>query len=124
MALSFPQSWRTHVLLDPHHQKGTVISRTTVQRVTALEKETDQVKAAVVEFDSEISRCFKEEEDLIYDGAKPNYDLDFQEEFDNIVNDPDILEADKDFAPDVFDDIYLNMELAIPRDSNVPNLRK
>jgi hypothetical protein len=32
--------------------KGTVISRTTVQRVTALEKETDEVKAAVVEFDS------------------------------------------------------------------------
>jgi hypothetical protein len=38
--------------------KGTVISRTTVQRVTALEKETDEVKAAVVEFDREISCRF------------------------------------------------------------------
>jgi hypothetical protein len=44
--------------------KGAVISHTTVQSVTALEKETDEVKAAVVEFDSKISRRFKEEEDL------------------------------------------------------------
>jgi hypothetical protein len=113
--------------------KGTVISRTTVQRVTALEKETDEVKAAVVEFDSEISRRFKEEEYLTYDGAKPNpehwseylqYNPDFQEEFDNIVNDPGISEADKDFTPDVFDDTYLNMELAIPRDSNGPKFAR
>jgi hypothetical protein len=107
--------------------KGTVISRTTVQRVTALEKETDEVNAAVVEFNSEISRRFKEEEDLTYDGAKPNledwseylqYDPDFQEEFDNIVNDPGISEADKDFTPYVFDNTYIDMELAIPRDSD------
>jgi hypothetical protein len=44
--------------------KRTVISRTTVERVTALEKETNEVKAAVVEFNSEISCRFKEEEDL------------------------------------------------------------
>jgi hypothetical protein len=71
--------------------------------------ETDEVKAAVVEFDREISCRFKEEEDLTYDGAKPNpedwseylqYDPNFQEEFNNIVNDPGILEADKDFTPD------------------------
>jgi hypothetical protein len=77
--------------------RGTVISRTTVQRVTNLKKKTDEVKAAVSEFDSEISCCFKEVEDLAYDGAKPNpedwseylqYDPDFQEEFDKIVNDP------------------------------------
>jgi hypothetical protein len=76
----------------------------------------------------------KEEEDLTYDGAKPNpeedcseyllYDPDFQEEFDNIVNDPGISEADKDFTPDVFDDTYLNMELAIPRDSDGPEFAR
>jgi hypothetical protein len=107
--------------------KGTVISRTTVQRVTALEKESDKVKATPIEFDSEISRRFKEEEDLTYDGAKPNpenwseylqYNPDFQEEFNNIVNDPGISEADKDFTPDVFDNTYLNKELAKPRDIN------
>jgi hypothetical protein len=111
--------------------RGTVISRTTVQRVTNLEKETDEVKSAVIEFDSEISCRFKEEEDLTYDGAKPNpedwlehlqYDPDFQEEFDNIVIDLGIPEANKDFTPDVFDDTYLNMELAIPRDSNGPKV--
>jgi hypothetical protein len=42
--------------------QGTVISRTTVQRVTNLEKETDKVKAAVIEFDSKLSRRFKEED--------------------------------------------------------------
>jgi hypothetical protein len=109
--------------------RGTVVSRTTVQRVTNLEKETDEVKAAFIEFNSEISCRFKEEEDLAYDGAKLNpedwseylqYSPDFQQEFDNIVNDPGISEADKDFTPDVFDNTYLNMELAIPRDSDGP----
>jgi hypothetical protein len=113
--------------------RGTVISRTTVQRVTNLEKETDEVKAAVSEFDIEISRRFKEEEDLTNDGTKPNpedwseylqYDRDFQEEFDNIVNNPGISEAYKDFTPDVFDDTYLNMELAIPRDSDGPEFAR
>jgi hypothetical protein len=40
------------------------------------------------------------------------------------VNDPGILEADKDFTPDVFDDTYLNMELAIPRDSDGPKFAR
>jgi phage shock protein A len=39
--------------------QGTVISRTTVQRVTNLEKETDEVKAAVSEFDSKISQLLR-----------------------------------------------------------------
>jgi hypothetical protein len=111
--------------------RGTVISRTTVQKVTNLHKETDKVKANISEFDIKISRPFKEEEDLTYDGAKPNpedwseylqHDLDFQEEFNNIVKDPGILEANKDFTPDVFDNTsYLNMELAIPGTVMVPN---
>jgi hypothetical protein len=40
------------------------------------------------------------------------------------VNDPGILEADKDFTLDVFDDTYLNMELAIPRDSDGPEFAR
>ena len=54
------------------NQKGTMISRTTVQRLASIEKETDKVKASVSEFDIEISCCFKEEEDLTYDVSKPN----------------------------------------------------
>ena len=114
-------------------QNGTVISRTTVQRITNLEKQTDEVKASITEYDVEISRRFKEEEDLNYDGAKPNpqdwaeyleNDPDFQAEFDNIVNDPKVPEADEGFTPDVFDDTYLNMELAVPRDGDGPEFAK
>jgi hypothetical protein len=115
-------------------QTGTVISRTTVQRITNLDKETDEVKQSVNEFDVEVSRRFKEEEkDFTYDGAKPNpedwseyleNDAEFQEEFDNIVNDPNVPEADDSFTPDVFGDTYLNMELAIPRDSDGPEFAK
>jgi hypothetical protein len=114
-------------------QRATVISRTTVQRVTNLEKETEEIKESIKEFDTEISRRFKEEEDLTYDGAKPNpadwseyleNDPDFQEEFDNIVNDENVQEADDDFTPDVFDDTYVNMELAIPRDGDGPEFAK
>ena len=70
------------------NKNGSVTSRMTVQRITNLEKQTDKVKAAINAFDSEISHHFKEEEDLEYDGAKPNpedwsdylqHDPDFQE---------------------------------------------
>ena len=114
-------------------QSGTVISRTTVQRITNLEKETDEIKDSIKEFDAEISRRFKEEEELTYDGSKPNpedwseyleNDPDFQEEFDQIVNDPKVPEADDEFTPDVFDDTYLNMELAVPRDGDGPEFAK
>ena len=54
------------------NQKGTVISRTIVQRLTSIEKNTNKVNASVSEFDTEISCHFKEEEDLTYDGSKPN----------------------------------------------------
>jgi hypothetical protein len=106
-----------------------VISRTIVQNITQLEKETDESKKDIKEFDAEISRRFKEEEDLSYDGAKPNpenrseylaHDPDFQEEFDNKVNDSTVPEADADFTPDEFDDTYLSMKLAIPRDGDGP----
>ena len=42
------------------------------------------------------------------------FDEDFQEEFSNIVSNDDIKEADEDFTPEVFDDTYFNMELALP----------
>jgi hypothetical protein len=53
-------------------QTRAVVSRTTAQRITNLEKETDEIRASINEFDVEISRRFKEEEDLTYDGAKLN----------------------------------------------------
>ena len=67
-------------------QKGTVISRTTVQRLTSLEKDTNKIMASVSEFETYISRHFKEEEYPTYDGSKPNpeewsYYLEYELEF-------------------------------------------
>ena len=111
---------------------GSVVSRTTVQKITNLEQETNEMKARLIEFDSAISKRFKEE-DLGYEGGKPNvedwseylqHDPDFQEEFDNIVNDPNIPEADDTFTPDTYDDTYVNMELALQRDGDGPEFAK
>ena len=35
-----------------------------------------------------------------------------------------MTEADTDFTPDVFDGMYVNMELEIPRDRHGPNFAK
>ena len=44
------------------------------------------------------------------------FDEDFQEEFNKITSDDNIKEADAISTPEAFDDMYLNMELALPRD--------
>ena len=100
---------------------GTVISQTTVQKSTNIEKETEEVKESIKEKDTKISHQFKEERDLTHDGAKTNpedwseylqNDTDFQEELmDNIINDLGVLEASYEFTPDMFDNTYLNMEV-------------
>ena len=99
-------------------QKSTVISITAVQRLTSLEKDTDKDKASISEFDTEKSLCFREKEDLTYDGSNPNpknwseylkYDPDFQEEFYSIIYYSNVPEADANFTLDVFDETYLNM---------------
>ena len=45
-------------------------------------------------------------------------------EFDGIINNSNAPEADAYFTPDVFDDTYLSMELAIPRDRDGPDFSK
>ena len=114
-------------------QTVTVISRTTVQCLTSIYKYTDKFKASVSYFDTEISRRSKEEEDLTFDGSNPNpeywleyleYDPDFWEGFDSIINDSNVLESDADFTPDIFYNTYLNMELEIPRYGDGPGFAK
>ena len=46
----------------------------------------------------------------------PAFDPKFVKEFGRTINDPAIKEADQEFTPDSFDDTYLNMELALPRE--------
>ncbi len=64
-------------------QSGTVISRTAVQRITNLDKETDEVKQSIAEFDIEVNRRFKEEvKSFTCDSANHN-PQDCSECFDN-----------------------------------------
>ena len=88
-------------------QKGSVISRTTVQRVTNLEVQIDDHTSLFAEYDSETRRRLKED-DFQVEGDKPNpedwaefmeFDEDFQEEFNKIVNEYKIKEADSTFTP-------------------------
>ena len=109
-------------------QKGTVISRSTVQRVPNLERNTSRVKDIFDKFDTATAR--KLQSPLKgYNGDKPNpedwadlieNDEDFREEFNSIYNSENIHEAD-DFTPEVMEDTYVNMELALPRDGEGPD---
>jgi hypothetical protein len=101
-------------------RSGIPVSRTTVQRVTELEKSTEANKARIASFDSAIAERFKEER-LAKNGDKPDpaawagiieTDPAFTEEFANTFDNPDVPEADDEFDPDSFD-TYLNMGLAL-----------
>ena len=113
-------------------QRGTVISRSTVQRVTNLELSTAAVKDTFQKFDASISARMTTCGDNGYNGDKPNpehwaelmeNDDDFRDEFNSIYNDDSIPEEDER-TPEVLDDTYLNMEVALPRDSDGPELAK
>ena len=71
-------------------QKGSVVSRSTVQRVTNLEAQENNVKELFVHYDAEIHRRFKQE-DRGFEGSKP---------------DPkdwaDLFEEDSDFAEELY----------------------
>ena len=113
------------------NQRGAVISRSTVQRVTNLELSTSAIKDTFDKFDQVIHQKLKSE-NRGYVGDKPNpddwadlidQDEDFREEFQKIYNDGSIPEAD-DYTPDVGDDTYVNMEVALPRDDDGPTFAK
>ena len=102
-----------------------VLSRTTVQRMTNLELQLDENKARCANCDECIQRLYSKQqidpaEDARVDPADWGmddfqYDADFQEEFGRVIDDKNLPEADALFTPDVFDDTYVNMELALPR---------
>ena len=126
-------SQRTGRLMCYHvlTQRGTVISRSTVQRVTNLEKTTASVKDTFIKFDELIHDKLKNVH-RGYIGDKPNPDdwadlieddEDFREEFQKVYNNKDIPEAD-DYTPEVLEDTYVNMEVVLPRDSEGPQFAK
>ena len=94
-----------------------------MQRVTNLKWQDKFIEDTFRKFDDEVHRHLKEEQ-RVYNGEKANphdwadlyeSDTDFKDEFDRNFSDGTIAKAD-DFAPDVLDNTYLNMELALPKD--------
>ena len=114
-------------------QKGSIVSRSTVQRVTHLELQTETVRDTFKEFDDRIRKKFKMA-NRGYDGSKPNpedwadlFDNDplFDEEFRKVYNNMDIPEADDvEFTPETMNDTYLNMEVALPKDGSGPEMAR
>ena len=111
-------------------QKENVISHTTVSRVTNLEMQIDSTKSHLQEFDTAITDRLNDEAHIIIEGGKSqpydwsdhpfDKDFDFVEEFHSVVSNSEIKDANEEFTPDNYDDLYLNMELAEPRGDN-PN---
>ena len=81
------------------------MSRTTVQRVTNLDLQTDEVRGRCQHFDDQTKRLNSGEE--LAHGDAPNvnpadwgadlceFDQEFQDEFDRVVSDPSLPEADE-----------------------------
>ena len=84
-----------------------------------------------MKFDVEIHRRLKAD-DRGYSGDKPKpedwadlieEDPEFAEEFAKVFNNKDIPESD-DYTPEVLNDTYLNIEVALPRDGDGPEFAK
>ena len=110
---------------------GTPTSRTTVQRVTELEKQTEANQQRIAACDTAVAGRFKEGR-LVTAGGKPDLaawsepletDPDFAEEFAQTFDNPSVPEADDEFDPDSCDS-HLNMELALERDDTTPEFAK
>ena len=107
-------------------QRGTLISRSNVQRVTNIEKRTAEVKYTFQNFGDAMQNKMKicTEDGYIRDNPNPDHwedlnenDSNFCEEFERIYNNDEIPEADdEDYTTDILDDTYFNMEVALPRD--------
>ena len=111
-----------------------VVSRTSVQRITNLELQEETNKRRMTAFDDAVKGYLRDYNHVLNDGSKPDLydwsthpfedDPDFQEEFDNAINNPEVKEADELFTPDTYDQ-YLQMELALPQsDSLEPRLAR
>ena len=107
------------------------VSRSTVWPVTEEDKKTDEKKAMIAEYDAAIDAYLGQEAFPVGDGNKlrpedwAQYmnDEDFKEEFFKVYESDEIQEAD-DYSPEIDDECYLNMELALPRDGEGPTLAR
>ena len=90
-----------------------------VSGVTNIEDQTDDKNTRIAAFDKATQESLNNKACIIVEGGKGepkywsehpfNYNPDFQEEFDYIVSNKEVAEADDDFLSDVYDDTYLHM---------------
>ena len=115
---------------------GEVVARSTVWNITNLEKETDSTGEAIKSFNDELSQRIKNDEFPV-NGDKPDPELwadlaetdeDFREEFFKVYQNDAIPDADKSSddepSPEIADETFLQMELALPRDGDGPELAR
>ena len=111
-----------------------VVSRTSVQQITNLELQEETNERCLTTFDEAVKEYLQHYNHMLNNGGKSepyNWsahqfedDPDFQEEFDEAVNNPEVKDVDESFTPDTYDQ-YLQMELALPQgDSLEPRLAK
>ena len=101
------------------------ITRTTVQRVTNLEAQTDKYKRIFDAYNKRIAEQFNEKfisaNQEEHNRTKPTAEMwedlagdykIFNEEFSRVITNGDVPEADKEFSLNEFDN-YVNMELTL-----------
>ena len=96
-----------------------------MQGVTNLERQAEDVVNSCCAFDSAVAPRVGDPDYHDPDGnGKSNtsnwehgtaFDDEFNEEIHKVISDDKLPEADDTFAPDMYDDTYVNMELALPR---------
>jgi hypothetical protein len=106
-------------------EAGHVIARTMVQHITNLELTTEEVKQQCAQYDQRVTEVLSDANHIVPHGKDivlqdwNDYpienDPDFVDEFNNVVSDDQVPEEDDNFTPDVFDNTYLRMEIALPR---------
>jgi hypothetical protein len=113
-------------------QTGQVVSRSSVERIKEMDKQSDEMKSRLKTFEEEIKERLKLE-DVGTDGGKldPHQwsdlldtDTDFQQEFFQVYQEDGIKEADDEPTPEVADQQFLHMELALPRDGEGPEFAR
>ena len=98
-----------------------------MQRMTQLEAHVEENKVRTRAFTEQLAERIGANDVIAQDGEHgdvvvsvsdwddPAYDPEFEKEFGRMINDPSIKEADHKFTRNSYDDTYLNMELALPR---------
>ena len=115
---------------------GIPVSRTSVQRVTNLESQTEQCQRRFKIYDQQIAERFNEKyNDVDYlqnNNEKPDIeqwqelagdDEIFYEEFARVVTNEEIQEADELFDPESYDN-YISMELSLYRQGEGPEFAR